>query len=423
MMKIYNLAQSSLSSLFLILLTVTIQSCKPQKTISERSQEIHQEVLTVDSHIDWPINQILNPEFDPTIRHDSEDLKGGQWDLVRMQEGGLDAVFMSIYTRQKERTEAGHLQAKQQALQMIQLTKNLIKNNTEKIELALNPEDAYRLEKAGKQAIFMGMENGYPLGKDLKNVELFYDRGIRYITLTHTLNNELGDSSTDEKQEWNGLSPFGKQVIQEMNRLGIMIDISHVHDHTFWDVIQLTRAPIIASHSSARAIHEHPRNLSDEMLKAIQKNGGVVQVCILDDYIKELEQTPERKAAIQELEKEWETLKSGETKPEDIQKLIAKKKAIDQQFPKNQPTVEDVVDHIDHFVKVMGIDHVGIGSDFDGGGGVQGLKDVSEFPNLTQELLARGYTKAEISKIWGGNLMRVLAEVQKVALDLQQTSE
>jgi membrane dipeptidase len=216
---------------------------------------------------------------------------------------------------------------------------------------------------------------------------------------------------------------LGEQVIQEMNRLGIMIDISHVHDDTFWDVIKLTRAPIIASHSSARAVHEHPRNMSNKMLKAIQKNGGVVQICILDDYIKELEQTPEREAAIQELEKEWEILKTGQAKPEDIQKIIAKKQAIDQHFPKNKPTVADVVDHIDHLVKVMGIDHVGIGSDFDGGGGVQGLTDVSEFPNLTQELMLRGYTKKEISKIWGGNLMRVFDEVQKIALESQTTSQ
>ncbi len=401
--------------IFLILAALTVNGCTPQPSISEKSQKIHQEVLTVDSHIDWPIRQMINPDFNPSIRNNPEDLDGGQWDIARMREGGLDAVFMSIYTRQRERTDSGHLQAKKQALQMIQLTQKLIEDHAEQIEGALNPEDAYRLEKAGKSAIFMGMENGYPLGQDINNVQLFYEQGIRYITLTHTLNNELGDSSTDEKQEWNGLSPFGEKVILEMNRLGIMVDISHVHDDTFWDVIQLTRSPIIASHSSARAVHEHPRNMNDEMLKAIQQNGGVVQICILDDYLKELEQTPERQAAVQKLEKEWELLINGKPTLQDIRQFLVKKKAIDQQFPKNQPTVADVVDHIDHLVQVMGIDHVGIGSDFDGGGGVAGLKDVSELPNLTLELIARGYTKEEIRKIWGGNLMRVFAEVQNIA--------
>lgn len=428
-----NFSKTTILSLSIILLSLTVNGCTASKqtfpeapeATKEKQQklltpaEIHEKILTVDAHIDWPARQILYPDFNPNVKHQPGKLESGQWDIVRMEEGGLDAVFMSIFTPQKKRNNQGHAEAKAKAIKMIEITKEMAESNSAKVEIALNPEDAYRLEKNGKKAIFMGMENGYPIGKDISNVKFFYDQGIRYITITHSKNNELGDSSTDKKQEWNGLSPLGEKVVKEMNRLGIMVDISHVHDDTFWDVIKLTKAPVIASHSSAKSLENHPRNMSDEMLKAVQENGGVVQVCIFDTYIKKLPQTPERKKAMKTIEKEFIAFRQGKLSQVQIVDLKEKYNQINDKYPKNQPTVADVVDHIDYMVKVMGINHVGIGSDFDGGGGVSGINDVSEMPNITKELVARGYSEEDIQKIWGGNLMRVFSQVQQVAAEIQ----
>ncbi|GGA51810.1 dipeptidase [Okeania sp. KiyG1] len=428
-----NLSKNPVLSLSIILLSLTVHGCtisnkklppSPEATQEQQQkvltpEEIHEKVLTIDSHIDWPYRQFLYPDFQPNIRHQPGKLDSGKWDIVRMEEGGLDAVFMSIFTPQRERDSQGHKQAKAKAIKMIEITKKMAEENSDKVEIALNPEDAERLDKMGKIAIFMSMENGYPIGKNISNVKFFYDQGIRYITITHSKNNELADSSTDKKQEWNGLSDFGEKVVKEMNRLGIMVDISHVHDDTFWDVIRVTKAPIIASHSSARSLENHPRNMSDEMLKAVKENGGVVQVCIFDTYIKKLPQTAERKKAMKTIEKEIIALRKGKLSRAKIEALKEKYHQINQKYPKNKPTVADVVDHIDYMVKVMGINHVGIGSDLDGGGGVRGMNDVSEMPNITKELVARGYTEEEIQKIWGGNLMRVFSEVQKVATEIQ----
>ncbi|MBE9044093.1 dipeptidase [Pleurocapsales cyanobacterium LEGE 10410] len=414
---------SKISILLISMMVASLSGCRPQKSLSERTAQIHNRVLTVDTHIDWPIKQFLNPDFDPSVRHTPEQFDGGQWDLIRMQEGGLDAVFMSIFTPQKKRTKQGHAQAQEIALKQIELTKKMVADNSDTAAIALTPEDAYRLEKTGKRAIFMGMENGYPIARDLNNVKLFFDWGIRYITITHSKNNELGDSSTDQQPEWGGLSPFGFEVVQEMNRLGIMVDISHVHDETFWDIIKLTKAPVIASHSSARALQNVPRNLSDEMLQAIAKNGGVVQVCLLDDFIKEMEQTPEREAALKQLKEESSAWSNGKLNPEAVKKLQAKYQEINAKYPKNRPNLTEAIDHVDHLVQVMGIEHVGIGSDFDGGGGLVGIEDVSQMPNITTELLARGYTEDEIRQLWGGNLMRVFNEVILVATQLQKSSQ
>ena len=394
---------------------VALLGCSREQSLSEQATEIHDRSFTIDSHIDWPMRQSLNPDFNPSIRNEPGLPSSGQWDLVRMSEGGLDAVFMSIYTPQRKRDRQAYQQAKDHANKLIDLTEKLVADNSDTLAIALTPKDAYRNEKLGKKSIFLGMENGYPLGKDLENLQFFYERGIRYITLTHSANNDLGDSSTDESQEWGGLSPLGAEVVQEMNRLGIMIDISHVHDDTFWDVIELTKAPIIASHSSASALRDVPRNMNDDMLRAIKKNGGVVQLCLLGDYIKEMEQSPERKAALEKLAGERTAWLQGELSFEEIEAFFAKYREINAKYPENKPNLANAINHIDHMVAIMGIDHVGIGSDFDGGGGLIGISDVSQMPNITQELLARGYTEQEIRQIWGGNLMRVFNEVIEIS--------
>ncbi|MBD3886760.1 dipeptidase [Phormidium tenue FACHB-886] len=389
---------------------------------NEQAKIVHQSVLTIDSHVDWPIRQVLNPSFDPGIGHKAELLNSGQWDLVRMEAGSLDGAFMSIFTPQRSLTDEGYAQAKDLANQMIKRTYQFLSAHSNRAEIALTPKDAYRLEREGKRAIFLGMENGYPLGTDIKAVQSFYEQGIRYITLTHSKNNQLGDSSTDNQQQWRGLSPFGKSVVHEMNRLGIMVDISHVHDDTFWDVIHLTKAPIIASHSSARKLRDTPRNMDDNMLRAIKANGGVVQLCLLGNYIKAIAQNPLREAALAQLADKRAARLQGRLNQDEVTDLLQRLQAINDQYPEIKPTLSDAIDHLDHMVSIMGIDHVGIGSDFDGGGGLIGIEDVSQMPNITQELLARGYTLDDIRKIWGGNLMRVLDQVIKVAKQMQSAS-
>jgi len=404
------------------LLVLNATSGRAQKSDAElarQAAEIHHKILTVDTHIDWPSHQSRDPNFVPRERHEPGKMGSGQWDLPRMKEGGLDATFMSIFTSQGARTDEGHAKAKEHALKLIELTRKMVADNPDLTEMALTPEDAYRIEKAGKRAMFMGMENGYPLGKDIANVKMFYDLGVRYITITHTRNNELGDSSTDEKKEWNGLNPLGKQVVKEMNRLGILVDISHVSDDLFWDVIAMTKAPVIASHSSARALCDHARNMNDEMLKAVKKNGGVVQVCLLGSYIKIMPPNPERDEAMKPLQEKVRAARRGELSDEETKKVMEEFQAINAKHPANRPTVQDAADHIDHLAKIMGIDHIGVGSDFDGGGGLIGIDDVSEMPNLTKELLRRSYSEKDIRKIWGGNLMRVFSEVIKASRQMQ----
>ena len=411
-MKSVSLAKAIASALATVAL---ISTCVPSALANDEIAELHDRTLTIDSHIDWPFRQTLVPDFDPGIRHEPGEPDSGQWDIPRMEEGGLDAVFLSIFVPQRERNPEGLAAAMALAEESIDLTEAMVANNSDRVEFAFSPADIVRIEDTGKRAILMGIENGYALGGDLDNVEYFYDRGIRYMTLTHSKNNTLGDSSTDDQQEWEGLSPFGADVVGEMNRLGMMVDISHVHDDRFWDVIALTQAPVIASHSSARSLRDVPRNMTDDMLRAVRDNGGVVQVCLLGDYIKSIEQSPEREAALAELADERAAWLAGDLSDAEVEALLARFREINAQYPENKPTLADAVDHIDRMVEIMGIDHVGIGSDFDGGGGLIGINDVSEMPNITQELLARGYSESDIQKLWGGNLMRVFDEVMEIA--------
>ncbi|MEM8716776.1 MAG: dipeptidase [Cyanobacteria bacterium P01_G01_bin.4] len=411
-MKPVSLATAISSAIATVSFATT---CVISSVAADEIAELHDRAITIDSHIDWPFRQTRVPDFDPGIRNELGPPNNGQWDIPRMEEGGLDAVFLAVFVPQRERNPEGLAAAKALADEQIDLTSAMVDTNEERVEFATSPADIVRIEAAGKRAILMGIENGYALGGDLENVEYFYDRGVRYLTLTHSTNNSLADSSTDDQQEWDGLSPFGTEVVREMNRLGMMVDISHVHDDTFWDVIALTEAPVIASHSSARSLRDVPRNMTDDMLRAVRDNGGVVQVCLLGDYIKDVEQSPEREAALAELEDERAALVAGALSDAEVEALLTQFRAINERYPENKPTVADAVEHIDHMVEIMGIDHVGIGSDFDGGGGLSGINDVSEMFNITQELAARGYSEADIQKLWGGNLMRVFGEVQEAA--------
>ncbi len=379
-------------------------TARPDESLEARAALIHERILTIDTHVDTPM-RMVNGKFDIGQRHEYRR-RGGRVDLPRMKDGGLDAIFFAVYLGQGPRTDAGHEEAKNRALRIFEAVHQGLEKNQQLASLALTPDDAIELQQEGKRAIFIGMENGYSIGKDLALVKRFYDLGARYITLCHSKNNEICDSSTDEQAEFGGLSSFGQQVVQEMNRLGMMVDISHTSDETFYDVIQLSRAPIIASHSSARAICDHARNLNDDMLRTLAEKGGVAQVCILGAYITKAEPNPERQKAMAELHESYGDYSSL---PEQRkQEAYLKWEAINQQYPESTANVADVVDHIDHMVQVAGIDHVGIGTDFDGGGGVKGCQEVSDLGNITLELVRRGYTEEQIAKIWGGNVMRML---------------
>jgi membrane dipeptidase len=403
--------------LFFLLLPALIWAAD-EESLLRRAMRIHQRVLTVDTHCDTPLN-LLRPGFDIGARHAPRSRGAGCQDLPRMAEGGLDASFFAVFVGQGPRTPEGNANALASAKDVLDALDRMFSAQGRLCGRALTPDDAYRLERQGKRAIFIGLENGYPLGNDLSLVDRFYERGVRYITLAHTADNDICDSSTDgDDPEDRGLSDFGRRVVRRMNELGLMVDVSHISDRSFADVLALSRAPVIASHSSSRAVCPSPRNLTDEQLLALKRNGGVIQICILTDYIKKPPADPEREKAYAELRhriKEQFGGWSGIKDPAVREKLEAEFETIDDKYPQPPVTVKDAVDHIDHIVRLIGIDHVGIGTDFDGGGGLSDCHDVTEMKNITIELVRRGYGEKEIAKIWGGNVMRVFRRVMAVA--------
>ena len=393
-----------------------ISKIDSEKELIEKALDIHNRVLTLDTHADTPL-RMIQPGFDLSERHDPNET-GSKLDYPRMVEGGLDAVFFAAFVAQDIRNDDGHNRAKNLCLQMIDSVITSTNRNSDMVGLALNPEDAYSLEKEGKRAIYIGIENGYPIGNDLSNISLYYKKGVRYITLVHSSNNDLADSSTDSNgPEHEGLSDFGNEVVKEMNRLGIMVDVSHGSDSLFYDTIALSKAPIIASHSNARKVTNHERNMTDEMLKLMAKNGGVVQLTMLSNYLREVPPNAEKDSAIAALRSSMKPVaKMTEEEQNEARESIKK---LNDMFPAPMANVKNVVDHIDHIVNVAGIDHVGIGCDFDGGGGIEGVFDASEVMNITIELVRRGYSEDQIEKIWGGNLIRVFKEVQAIAEKIQ----
>ena len=378
--------------------------------------EVHNEVLTVDTHCDTPM--IMSRDWDMGVRHEPSP-RGGKIDLPRMKEGGLDAEFFAVFTGQGPLTDEGYARVRDLASRAFDAIHKMCESYPGLVELALTPDDALRLEKAGKRAAFIGMENGYPIGRDLGMVKEYYDRGMRYLTLCHGADNDICDSSTERaKPEDEGISEFGRQVVDECNRLGIMIDVSHMSDQSFYDVLELSKAPIFASHSSVRALCDHPRNLSDDMIKALAEKDGVIQICLVSSFLKKEKPNPERDQALGELRKKFEAL--GDSEDEGVRnKMYAEYRAVMEKYPAEQATVKDLVDHLDYVVRLVGVDHVGLGTDFDGGGSIEGCSDVSEMPNITRELISREYSKEDIRKIWGGNVMRLLQKTIKISGDIQ----
>jgi membrane dipeptidase len=326
----------------------------------------------------------------------------GHMDLVRMREGGLDAEFFSIYVAARY---AGKGAAKRALAMMDELTKQVAKY-PDKVELATSVADIRRLEREGKMAALMGLEGGHAIEDNLDRLRQFYRKGIRYMTLTHSNTNNFADAVAVPSR-WGGLNDLGRQIVQEMNRLGMIVDISHVSDETFWDVLEVSQAPVMASHSSCRALTPIPRNVSDEMIKALAKNGGVIMINFGSDFV-----NPKHGARANKIIGIIREKYQGDfSRWEEIQRELEKKEG-----PLPPATLDDILAHIEHVVKLVGPDHVGLGSDFDGVPDVpQGMEDCTKLPSITYELLKRGYSEEDITKILGGNLLRVFEAVEQTA--------
>lgn len=325
-----------------------------------RAKEIHKKYLTIDTHTDTPL------DF-----HGSYNLGTREWTQVcvpKMEEGYLDAQYLACWIAQGPCDEKHSNEAVALIDSLIDCIDKQIEMNKDVCAIARTPEDLIRLKSEGKKAYYIGIENAYGIGKDLKNIKHFHDRGVTYITLCHTKHNDLCDSSSDFTPGWGGLSSYGKKAVKIMDKLGILIDLSHAHENTFWDVMKYSKKPLFASHSSARALLDHDRNLTDEQLRAFAKTNGVAQACIVDLFL--------------------------------------------NKNPK-EATLTDFMNHLYHMIEVAGIDHVGIGSDFDGGGGVQGCNGDNDLINITVRMLEKGFSEEDIAKVWGGNFLRVMKEVQK----------
>ena len=387
----------------------------------ERARGIHDRVLTIDTHDDISFD-FATSEVDPGIRGDR------QVDLVKMREGGLDAAFFIVYVGQTERTPENYRQAQADALTKFDAIHRMAEEMyPDRVEIAYTADDFERIAASGKLVAAIGIENGYVIGTDLSLLGTYHARGARYITLAHNGHNDIADSANprdnlgDTESEHDGISAFGEEVIGEMNRLGIMVDVSHISKSAMLDAVRVSRAPVIASHSSTRALADTPRNMDDEQLLALRANGGVIQTVALGAFVSQT--AGARGAATQALRTDLGLGLNGGVTLDDLgtsqrAEYDRRLAEIDQEWP--AADVAMFVDHIDHAVDLIGVDHVGISSDFDGGGGVEGWNDASETLNVTLELVRRGYTEEEIAKLWGGNLLRVLRATERVAREIQR---
>ncbi len=402
-----------LLSVFIVLTMLALPAVSQQSAddgkLRERAARLHREAIVIDTH-----NDITSPISDKGYDLGPRDASGQtQTDIPRMKEGGLDAEFFAIYVSGRYAREGG---SARRAFQMIDGVYDQVRRHPDALEMAFTSDDIRRISKSGKIAALMGIEGGHAIEDSLPALRMFYKLGVRYMTLTHSNTNNWADSSGDinnkEIKHHNGLTDFGREVVREMNRIGMMVDISHVADKTFWDVMAVSQAPVIASHSSARALTDIPRNMTDEMLAAVGKRGGVVMINFGASFVntKYVKPSPEAQAKIDEARRMY----AGD--PDRMRAEIAKITG-----PRPRVTLDMLIDHIAHVAKVAGIDHVGIGSDFDGVGGQlpEGMEDISKLPAITFELLKRGFSDADVKKILGENFLRTMAEVERAAKKLQ----
>ncbi len=376
----------------------------------------HNDFFTVDTHVDiLRIDEAGDKNYldDPEV----------QVNLLKMEQGGLDAAFFVLFSTQNDLTPARQAAAKEEALARYATIRRMLDMHPDRIELARTVADARAVHADGKLVALLGMENGYPLAGEPANLREFYDLGVRYLGITHMGHNFLGDSANPRYQKgepatrFGGLSATGRAVVAEANRLGIMVDVSHAHRNTTLDIAQVSTAPVIASHSAIRALNDIPRNMDDDQLRAVQSTGGVVQVVAFNSHLQY--EAPQRMMALMRMFSKLQ-LPPGmpdldAMAPEVREEYERGYAEVNQKWPKAAASVSDFVDHIDYAVDLIGIDHVGISSDFGGGGGIAGWQNAAETPNVTAELIARGYSRSDIEKLWGGNILRVMAEVERLA--------
>lgn len=391
----------------LLLLALLPLLAHADTAVSPATLALHQRLLVLDSHLDTPLT-LTRPGWNILERHDYRQ-DGSQVDLPRMREGGLDGGFFAVYTPQGPRTEEGRAYASAYGLATLTRIRDVIDRNPDSFALALTAADARRIAAQGKRVVFISMENADPLSSDPELLNTYYRQGLRMLGLVHFMNNDLADSAT-ALPEWKGLSPKGRDLVQRANRLGILLDVSHASDAVFDQMLALSSAPLIASHSSSRAVNPHPRNLDDNRVRQLAAKGGVIQVNAYSDYLIPLTPNPDRNKAMAALGARFHNLAA--LSPEQVKALYQERDSLNQRFAQPKASLDVFMKHLLHLLEVAGPDHVGIGADWDGGGGVSGLDDVSQLPVITQRLLDAGYSEHQVANIWSGNLLRVLQAAQ-----------
>lgn len=394
-------------------LTALFASAVASFAVEPSDRALHERLLVLDTHFDSAFN-LARPGWDVTARHEfATDFS--QVDLPRLIEGGVDGGFWTIFTPQGPRTAEGHAAARDAALVIALRIHRMVAAHPDKFELALRADDAPRIAAAGKHAVFLSLENGYPLGTDLSLLKTFRDLGVRLVGLVHSANNDLADSATDlAGPEWCGLSPVGQILIAEANRLGLVIDPSHASDQVLEQVLEYSTTPVLLSHTGCKAVFDHPRNISDELLRRVAARGGVIQINAFSSYVAKLPISPERNAAEQALVTRFGG-RAALNQPSTAAAYLEARRELEKKYPRPLAPFDAFFAHVLHALKVVGPDHVGISGDFDGGGGVEGFNDVTGAPRITAALLAAGYGEADIAKIWSGNALRVLRAAEAAA--------
>ncbi|WP_348762968.1 dipeptidase [Hyphomonas atlantica] len=374
-------------------------------------RELHHALLVIDSHLDTPAN-LSNPDFD-ILADNPTKLGRVQVDLPKMERGGLDGGFWVIYTPQGPLNVTSYEAAKLAALKRSDEILQLIEMHPNEFELATTADDAERIAASGKKIVYKSIENSYPLGTDLGMIEEFYNRGVRLIGPVHFMDNQFADSATDlSASDLGGLTPLGEELIREANRLGMMIDASHAADSALEAIMEVSSTPVVLSHTGVSSLYDHPRNISDDLLRKVAADGGVIQINALGAYIEDLEPPAERVEAMEALSEEFNGISPFDLSSNERERYLARRQEINETYPMPLSSFEVFMDQMLHALAIVGPDHVGMGADWDGGGGVAGMEDVSDLPKVTERLLEEGYSKEDLEKIWGGNLLRIMRQAE-----------
>lgn len=372
--------------------------------VTAAQRQLHERLLVLDTHLDTP-RHFARPGWRIDARH-SYDTDLSQVDYPRMVDGGLDGGFWAIFTLQRALTPEGYANAADYAWRRAEAILKVVQDNERQFGLATTAAEVIQVAASGRRVVLMSIENAYPLGDDVRNLQRYYQQGVRMVGLVHSSNNQFADSATDKASRWNGLSEAGRELVREANRLGMVVDASHASDVAFDQMLALSKTPIILSHSGCRAIYDHPRNLDDVRLKALAAAGGVIQINSVGQYLRALPSNPERERALKPLREQYGMLDAMSS--EQARAYMEKRKPIDAQYPVPRATLDDFMKHLLHAIALVGVEHVGIGADWDGGGGVEGLQDIVGLPKITARLLDAGYSEADLEKIMGGNALRLL---------------